>query len=174
MRKMISLVSFAALNVWPAMGQGAAVKTVTAQLPGDGEFEAPAALEALEDRDVVLLDLDMLPLAWPSVTTIDGEQATPQTCAFGMIEDVEKVSVPTGSNHLLMTVRLGHPGVHAANGLSCEYSPVTNGETPQDWARMRLTGCYLVRSVSIPTARELVLNPLPASACGLHDQASGR
>lgn len=145
------------------------VKTVEGDLPGEAEFEALQGLEDLADRDVVLLDLNMLPLAWPSVSDADGNQTTPQTCDFGMMEDVEHVSVPTGSNHLLMSVWLGNREDHAANGLSCEYAPVTGGDAPQDWARMRLTGCYMVRSVSIPTARQLVLNPLPASACGLHE-----
>ncbi|WP_084395883.1 hypothetical protein [Henriciella aquimarina] len=152
-----------------ATAQSAPVKVVEGDLPGEAEFEALAGLEELEDRDVVLLDLDMLPLAWPGVTDSDGNFTTPQTCEFGMIEGVDEVSVPTGSNHLLMNVHLGDPQDHAANGLSCEYSPVSGGEAPQDWARMRLTGCYLVRSVSIPTARQLILSPLPASACGLHD-----
>lgn len=152
-----------------AMAQDSAVKTVTGDLPGEAEFEALAGLEALGDRDVVLLDLNMLPLAWPSVAQEDGTYATPQTCEFGMLDDVKRISVPTGSNHLLMDVHIGNRVHHAANGLSCEYSPVMGGEAPQDWARMRLTGCYLVRDVSIPTARQLVLNPLPASACGLHD-----
>jgi hypothetical protein len=33
----------------------------------------------------------------------------------------------------------------------------------------RLRGCFLPQSVSIPTAVQWVLNPLPASACGLGD-----
>ena len=145
------------------------VKTVEGDLPGEAEFEALRGLEDLADRDVVLLDLNMLPLAWPSVMQEDGTDTTPQTCDFGMMDGVEHVSVPTGSNHLLMSVWLGNREDHPANGLSCEYAPVGGGDAPQDWARMRLTGCYLVRDVSIPTARKLVLNPLPASACGLHE-----
>ena len=39
------------------------VKTVAGDLPGEAEFEALAGLEGLADRDVVLLDLNMLPLA---------------------------------------------------------------------------------------------------------------
>lgn len=145
------------------------VKTVQGDLPGEAEFEALQGLEDLQDGDVALLDINMLPLAWPSVMDAEGKITTPQTCEFGMMEGVEQVSVPTGSNHLLMSVWLGDRENHAANGLSCEYSPVTGGDAQQDWARIRLTGCYLVRGVSIPTARKLVLNPLPASACGLHD-----
>ena len=165
MLKIVLACAAAGVLAFPALAD---VKTVEGDLPGEAEFEALRGLEALEDRDVVLLDLNMLPLAWPSVMQADGTYTTPQTCEFGMIEGVDQVSVPTGSNHLLMSVRLGDPERHAANGLSCEYSPVGGGEEMQDWARMRLTGCYLVRSVSIPTARQLVLNPLPAAACGVH------
>lgn len=149
------------------MAQERGVKIVEGDLPGEAEFEALRSLEDLKDRDVVLLDLTMLPLAWPSVMNDEGIYSTPQTCDFGMMEDVDRISVPTGSNHLLMDVRLGDPETHAANGLSCEYSPFFEKDASQ-WARMRLTGCYLVRSVSIPTAIQFVLNPLPASACGLH------
>ena len=145
------------------------VRAVGGDLPGEAEFEALGSIEDLADGDIALVDLNMLPLAWPSVMQPDGTYITLQTCDFGMIENVEKVSVPTGSNHLLMSVWIGNREDHPANGLSCEYAPIIGGEAPQDWARMRLTGCYLVRDVSIPTARELVLNPLPATACGLHD-----
>ena len=149
--------------------QTANVKIVEGDLPGEAEFEALQVIESLEDGDIAWLDLDMLPLAWPSVAQEDGTYTTPQTCEFGMVEGVETVAVPTGSNHQLMTVWLGNREQHPANGLSCEYAPIVGGEAPQDWARMRLTGCYYVRAVSVPTARELVLNPLPPSACGLHD-----
>lgn len=145
------------------------VKTVSGDLPGEAEFEALQSIEAVEDGDIAWVDLTMLPLAWPSVENADGTLTTPQTCEFGMIDGVEHVSVPTGSNHLLLSVWIGNREDHPANGLSCEYAPVMGGEAPQDWARMRLTGCYYARDVSIPTARQLVLNPLPASACGLHD-----
>lgn len=145
------------------------IRTVEGDLPGEAEFEALQGLEDLGDRDVVLLDINMLPLAWPTVMDREGKTVTPQACEFGMIDGVEKVSVPSGSNHLLVDVWLGNREDHAANGLSCEYSPVFE-ESAERWARMRLTGCYLVREVSIPTARQLVLNPLPASACGLAGQ----
>ncbi|MEM5516711.1 hypothetical protein WNY37_07100 [Henriciella sp. AS95] len=157
-----------AMSASQVMAQTAEVKMVEGDLPGESRFEAPAGLEALTDRDVVLLDLSMLPLAWPGVLQEDGTYATPQTCDFGMLDGVERISVPTGSNHLLMDVHIGDTVHHPANGLSCEYSPVLGGPQ-QDWARMRLSGCFIVRDVSIPTARQLVLNPLPGSACGLYE-----
>lgn len=153
----------------PLAADPVAVKAVAGDLPGEVEFEALAAIEALQDGDVAHLDLNMLPLAWPGLEMDDGTLSTPDSCAFGMIETAGRVSVPTGSNHLLMSVRLGAPETFAANGLSCEYGPAVDGAGAERWARMRLTGCFLVREVSIPTARQLVLNPLPASACGLHD-----
>ncbi|MGB3627638.1 MAG: hypothetical protein WA989_17550 [Henriciella sp.] len=160
---------FASALIGVATAQTSVVKTVEGDLPGEAEFKALSGLEDLSDRDVVLLDLNMLPLAWPGVQQADGTFATPQTCEFGMLDDVESISVPTGSNHLLMTVWVGDRVHHPANGLSCEYSPIMGGDAPQEWARMRLSGCYIVRDVAIPTARQLVLNPLPASACGLHE-----
>ena len=168
MRLRTALLAMAFGLCGPATAEEAAVKIVEGDLPGEAEFEALQGLEDLQDRNVVLLDLDMLPLAWPSVMDARGKYTTPQSCAFGMIEGVEKVSVPTGSTHLLVDVWLGNRADHPANGLSCEYSPLASDETER-WARMRLTGCYLVRAVSIPTARELVLSPLPGSACGLYD-----
>ncbi|WP_084418043.1 hypothetical protein [Henriciella litoralis] len=153
-----------AVSASSAMAETRTVKTVVGDLPGEAEFEALQGIGELADGDVVLLDLRMLPLAWPVVSDAEGNVSTPQTCAFGMIEGVEKVSVPTGSNHLLMTVWLGDRVHHAANGLSCEYVGAA-----LDAPQMRLTGCYLAREISIPTARSLNLNPLPASACGLYD-----
>lgn len=167
MKTAITLAAFTTIAV-PAFAE-APINPVTGELPGEAEFEALASIEALEDGDVAHVDLTMLPQAFPSTLEKGGEWTTPVGCEFGMIEKIEAVSVATGSNHLLMSVWLGNRNDHAANGLSCEYSPTPGAEAPNDWAQIRLTGCYLVRSVSIPTARELVLNPLPASACGLHD-----
>ena len=152
------------------LGQAhAEVKQLTGALPGGAEGEASAVLEGLEDGDVVLLDLNMSQPAWPAILGYEGSFETPDSCAYGMIEGVEQIGIPTGSNHLLMTVRPGDPAIYAANGLSCEYAP-SAGETDEDgWARLRLKGCYYVREVSIPTARQLVLNPLFGAACGLHD-----
>lgn len=152
------------------LGQAhAEVKQVTGALSGGAEGEAPAVLDGLEDGDVVMLDLNMSQQAWPAILGDEGSFETPDSCAYGMIEGVEQIGIPTGSNHLLMTVRPGDPDMYAANGLSCEYDPSGSGADPENWAHMRLTGCYLARAISIPTARELVLNPLPGSACGLHD-----
>ena len=138
----------------PAQSQSG-IRQVTGKLPVETDLETLPAIEALGDGDIAWLDLE----------AVDGTFSTSENCDFGMIETAGRVHVPTGSSHLLMSVRTGTPDLYAANGLSCEYDAADPGGRGQ----MRLTGCYYVRVVSIPTARELVLNPLPASACALHD-----
>ncbi len=69
---------------------------------------------------------------------------------------------------MLLDVRLGTPESHPSNLLSCEYDTafLTDESVGEVW---RLRGCFLPQSVSIPTAVQWVLNPLPASACGIGD-----
>ena len=55
-----------------------------------------------------------------------------------------------------------------ANLFTCEYDPARATEDDPG-TTYRLRGCFLPQSVSIPTAVQWVLNPLPASACGLGD-----
>ena len=133
-----------------AMAQSAPdVVNVTAILPDSLEFEASPALEAIEDHSVVLLDLTMSVEAYPSFENEDGTYSMLEgDCEFGPMEGVRMVSIPTGSNHLVMYVRPGDPARFAANGVS-------------------VRGCYLANAHSIPTAGLVMLNPLPASACGL-------
>ena len=109
--------------------------------------------------------------AWPymhyGVVGADGIHGPLPECGFGPV-DVSEVAVPTGSNHMLMSVRMGTPADHPANLLSCDYDPAEmTDESPGQVIRLR--GCFLPQSVSIPTAVQWVLNPLPASACGLGD-----
>ncbi len=148
----------------PAQSQSG-IRQVTGKLPVETDLETLPAIEALGDGDIAWLDLDLSAKAWPGLEAVDGTFSTSENCGFGMIETAGRVHVPTGSSHLLMSVRTGTPDLYAANGLSCEYDAADPGGRGQ----IRLTGCYYVRVVSIPTARELVLNPLPASACALHD-----
>jgi len=106
--------------------------------------------------------------AFPRVTFADGttRQLTGD-CAYGIIKGARRVSVPTGSNHLLMDITLGDPETFPANYLSCDYAPGEGGpKTPP--TRVRLEGCFYVREASVPTARLLDLAPLPGPACGLY------
>ncbi|MEQ8300767.1 MAG: hypothetical protein RH945_09515 [Hyphomonas sp.] len=151
-----------------AMAQSAPdVVNVTAILPDSLEFEASPALEAIEDHSVVLLDLTMSVEAYPSFENEDGTYSMLEgDCEFGPMEGVRMVSIPTGSNHLVMYVRPGDPARFAANGVSCEYMPSLQlGENIGQVVTVR--GCYLANAHSIPTAGLVMLNPLPASACGL-------
>jgi hypothetical protein len=141
--------------------------TVRAILPGPEEFEAPPELEKIEDHSVVLLDLTMSVEAYPSFESKDGTfSALEGDCEFGTIDGVRMMSVPTGSNHLLLNIRPGDPAQFAANNVTCEYMPSMQiGENIGQVVTVR--GCYLANEHSIPTAAMFVLNPLPASACGL-------
>lgn len=141
---------------------------ITGALPEEGgEGLPPALLDSLMENTPVRLDLTINP---PLEVTAKGEDGFyhPLTeCAFGPL-DAGEVSVPTGSNHMLLDVRLGARETFAANLLSCEYAPaVATQESPGTAVRVR--GCFLPQPVSIPTAVQWVLSPLPASACGIGD-----
>jgi hypothetical protein len=135
--------------------------------PQGDEMEPAPALELIEDHSVVLLDLTMSVEAYPSFENADGTFSQLEgDCEFGLMEDVRMMSVPTGSNHLLLNVRPGDPNQFAANSVSCDYMPSLQiGENIGQVIKVR--GCYLANYHSIPTAAMYVLNPLPASACGL-------
>jgi len=142
---------------------------VTGELPeaGEEDYLPPALFGPLMDRVPVLLDLTLRPPLEVAVMGEDGLYGPLPECGFGPVEAGE-ISVPTGSNHMLMSVRMGTPADHPANLLSCEYDPsAMTGESPGEVIHLR--GCFLPQSVSIPTAVQWVLNPLPASACGLGD-----
>lgn len=143
------------------------VVTVSAILPGPQEFEAPPAIEAIEDHSVVLLDLTLSVEAYPSFEGEDGLFSTLEgDCDFGPMQGDRMMSIPTGSNHLVMYVRPGDPARFAANGVTCEYMhSLQLGENIGQVVTVR--GCYLANAHAIPTARLLMLNPLPARACGL-------
>jgi len=141
---------------------------ITGALPEESsEGLPPALLDSLMENTPVRLDLTINP---PLEVTAKGEDASypPLTqCTFGPV-DAGEISVPTGSNHMLLDVRLGARETFAANLLSCEYAPaVATEENPGTAVRVR--GCFLPQPVSIPTAVQWVLSPLPASACGIGD-----
>ena len=143
--------------------------SITGELPAAGEtdYMPPDLFDPLMDRVPVLLDLTIRPPLEIAVADADGLYGPLQDCSFGPVEAGE-ISVPTGSNHMLMSVRLGTPADHPENLLSCEYDPSEmTDESPGEVVHVR--GCFLPQSVSIPTAVQWVLNPLPASACGLGD-----
>lgn len=140
---------------------------VTGTLPEPGNDLAPAVLGPLMDLVPVRLDLTLRPPLEPSVQGADGSYTAVTGCGYGPLE-AAVISVPTGSNHMLLDVRMGSPVDHPANLLACEYDPASmTAHAPGTVYRLR--GCFLPQSVSIPTAVQWVLNPLPASACGLGD-----
>ena len=111
----------------------------------------------------------MRPGVFPSIKGVNGEwRNMPAECAFGTVGNVIEAVAPSGSNHLILHIRPGDPAVHAANGLTCEYA---FGQEAPDNSRViaRLQGCYLVQSLSVPTAIQLILKPLSGNACALHD-----
>ncbi|MEZ6013459.1 MAG: hypothetical protein R3C08_16515, partial [Hyphomonas sp.] len=113
------------------------------------------------------LDLTMEPSLAPSIERADGSYESLEVCEPGPVA-ASTVSVRTGSNHLLLDVHLGAPDRHAANLLSCNYAPQFGTESDFG-TTTRLTGCYFANAVSIPTAVQWILNPLPADACHYGD-----
>jgi hypothetical protein len=140
---------------------------ITGTLPEVGNDLPPALLDGLNDNVPVRLDLTLEPPLAPTIANADGSFGPIPDCAFGA-QDAKEISVPTGSNHMLLSVRMGTPEDHPANLFSCEYDA---GNLTEDTLGVsyRLRGCFLPQSVSIPTAVLWVLNPLPATACGIGD-----
>jgi hypothetical protein len=140
---------------------------ITGMLPDEGNDLPPAVLDPLMDLVPVRLDLTIRPPLAPTVQGADGFYTPITECGFGPL-DAGVISVPTGSNHMLLDVRMGSPADHPANLFACEYDAgAMTEDTPGTVYRLR--GCFLPQSVSIPTAVQWVLNPLPAAACGLGD-----
>ncbi|MGA1341747.1 MAG: hypothetical protein ACO33A_01680 [Hyphomonas sp.] len=140
---------------------------ITGTLPEAGNDMPPGLLDGLSDTLPVRLDLTLQPPLAPAVESADGSYGPLPDCAFGA-QPAREISVPTGSNHMLLSVRMGTPEDHPANLFSCEYDPgLQTDEAPG--ISYRLRGCFLPQSVSIPTAVLWVLNPLPATACGIGD-----
>ncbi len=163
--RAIVLAGLMAACGW-ATAEAPFVQVVTATLPSGEEFEAPDAILNM-DEGVVLLDLTIGPELTPSVKQVDGTYMEMTECEYGVV-DAGELSVRTGSNHILMDIRMGTPGEHAANLLACDYAPehMTDFEPGHE---TRLKGCFYAHAVSIPTAIQWVLNPMPASACGFGD-----
>ena len=155
-----------ALAICPAGPAVAEVQQVVVSLPGDTEFEAPEALQSLEEG-TVWLDLTVAPPLDPSVQGQDGSWSGIVCDSHGEIS-AKSVSVPTGSNHLLLDIRPGSPDLHAANMISCNYAPQYSTDTDLGHV-VRIKGCYFASSIAIPTAVQWILNPLPARDCGLGD-----
>lgn len=141
---------------------------ITATLPDTAsEGLPPAALEGLAEGVPVLLDLTLNAPLEPAFIQQNGAYVPAESCDFGPVP-ASGISIPTGSNHMLLDVELGSRDTQPANLLSCEYDPAQPGqsESPVVW---RLRGCFLPYAVSIPTATVWALNPLPANACGIGD-----
>ncbi|WP_321488794.1 hypothetical protein [uncultured Hyphomonas sp.] len=155
-----------ALAAMPAGQAMADVQQVIASLPGDSEFEAPEALQTLAEGPA-WLDLTIAPPLGPSVQREDGSWSGIVCNRHGEVS-AKSVSVPTGSNHLLLEIRPGSPDRHAANMLSCNYAPAYSTDTDLGHV-IRIKGCYFANSVSIPTAIQWILNPLPAGDCHAGD-----
>lgn len=140
---------------------------ITGSLPEEGNDMPPDLLDPLMDLVPVRLDLTLRPPLLPAVQGGDGFYTPITECGYGPL-DAGVISVPTGSNHMLLDVRMGSSVDHPANLFACEYDP--GNITDETLGTVyRLRGCFLPQSVSIPTAVQWVLNPLPASACGLGD-----
>jgi len=155
-----------ALAAWSVGTAAADVQKVVTNLPGSEEFEAPEALQDMQEG-VVWLDLTIAPSLEPSIEMFDGTYSDNQCDGHGPV-DAKSVSVSTGSNHMLLEVRVGTPELNAANLVSCDYAPQYMSDFDPGHVT-RVKGCYFAHATSIPTAVWWILNPLPASACGFGD-----
>lgn len=159
-------VALAALAVAPAMAG-----PLTLRFGPEAQDPSNAArIGALEDHDIVLLHatLPFTRNAGFFVKTTDGERRMMKSCEYGEIAALAEVMLPIADNHLLATVKIGAPPAHAANMAFCEYASDALLAEAAFPAQLVVRGCFLTLSFEIPTARELVFTPLPASACGLH------
>ncbi len=139
-------------------------------LSGAGPDTAPASLENLSEGTTVSIDLTLPTGVLPNVRRGDNWQMLDAACAFGPVAGLDEISLPTGSNHLLLSVHPGSPEIHAANFVSCDYTaaPPTGTESAdQPEISVRVRGCFYVHESAIPTARQLVLHPRVAEACDL-------
>lgn len=141
--------------------------SIRGTLPDPAAEALPPLLDSLMENTPVLLDLTLNPPLQVTLKGADGTYEGLAECPFGPVE-ADEISVPTGSNHMLLDVRLGDPDAYAANLLSCEYDPAIATDAGLG-TKARVRGCFLPQSVSIPTAIQWVLSPLPATACGIGD-----
>lgn len=142
--------------------------SIRGELPDLGaEALPPPLLDSLMENTPVLLDLTLNPPLEVALEGADGTYESLTDCQFGPVK-ANSISVPTGSHHMLLDVHLGDPDTYAANMLSCEYDPAIATDASLG-TKARVRGCFLPQSVSIPTAIQWVLNPLPATACGIGD-----
>ena len=155
-----------ALAIWPVGAAAADVQSIVTSLPGNEDFEAPEPLQNMEEG-VVWLDLTIRPPLAVSIERADGTIEDDGCDGHGPVE-ARSVSVPTGSNHLVLDVRPGTPDLHGANLVSCDYAPEYMTDVDPGHVT-RVKGCYFAHATSIPTAVWWILNPLPASACGFGD-----
>lgn len=158
----------AALAEAPAPKAPESFVRLSANLPhAPSEGLPPEVLDPIEEGKPLLLDLMINAPLTPSLRQPDGTFALSESCDYGVVE-ASAVSVPTGSNHMLVNAELGTHVSHPANLLACEYDPGQITEMSPG-VRWRLKGCFLPHQVSIPTAILWQLNPLPASVCGIGD-----
>ncbi len=136
---------------------------------GGANLEAPpAGLDLLKSGQTVWIQLSMPVGQLPSVRRGANWESLSPDCGHGVVNGLDEISMPTGYNHMILSVVPGRPDVHAANIAACDYAIPPEGspeDTPQ--TQFRVTGCFTVNEVAIPTARELVLQPRTPEACGL-------
>ena len=156
----------AASVLMPSASGASELRRVTSETP-----PLTSAFEAVEEGDRVVLDISLaLERSVLSQFGYEGFEEVVEAdegdlvagCPFGPLSPLsDVVQVPTGDTHFLLSMRFGDPHSHAANLASCEYRP--GGEVAQTVLRLR--GCFLALTLSIPTARHILLHPLPASDC---------
>lgn len=141
MRHALALLMGAALTA-PAFAD--LPRRVTAVDNGE-TLAARAALETIEEGEIVWLDLSFAP----------GEACEEGPRWNGEAGD-GVTGLPAGGDfHLIAELRAGAPEAFPFNAVTCEYT----GQADAIW-RLRVRGVYAAHFLSIPTARVLRLNPV--------------
>lgn len=127
---------------------------------------AASALNAVEDHEIVLLDvlIELAPARPVQISDGEGGRRVLEGCGYGRVANAAEVDLPIADPHLVATVVVGDPTAHPANAAFCAYAPRDLSVTAE---ALHVRGCFLALSFSIPTARHLVFQPLGPEACGL-------
>lgn len=172
--RAIILFCCAALAAFPASAEPEPHVTLDLTVPADETDprlrDAAVAIFNLADRSVVDLraSFDLAPDVAISALTDEGAQVTIESCPFGPLDGLARLDLPLRDNHLIVEAEPGDPNRHAANAVFCEYAPENLASDAGNPERLTVRGCFLALNFSIPTAKYVLLRPLPADACGLH------
>lgn len=169
MRHWIGGAILAAIGAFAQAAEPVRIEVTVPAVEDPRLAEAVGAFSQLEDGAIVALQVgvDLGAEVFASALCAAGDWREISSCGFGPVEDVRRLDLPLRDNHLIVEIEPGDPNLHAANAVFCEYAPENLAGATGNPERLTVRGCYLAMSFSIPTARHLLLRPLPAAACGI-------